>query len=143
MTYLMSRSIAHASSSSSSGIAHSDGHGRVGGKVSLPHLDSYLDAKNSQKIDEDLMSAKGGFRLEQLMELAGLSVASASQVSDTYFTSIAGFILLSVVASQDMLCPTGSNKDTSQCSSSKKILIIWCVLFCVLGYYLFQYMIVF
>ncbi|KIS69320.1 NADHX epimerase [Mycosarcoma maydis] len=37
----------------------------------------YIDASTAQKIDEDLMSASGGFSLDQLMELAGLSCAQA------------------------------------------------------------------
>jgi NAD(P)H-hydrate epimerase len=37
-----------------------------------------LDAKAAKSIDEDLMSPSGGFSLDQLMELAGLSVASAA-----------------------------------------------------------------
>ena len=36
-----------------------------------------LDRDAAQKLDEDLMSAEGGFSLDQLMELAGLSVAMA------------------------------------------------------------------
>jgi NAD(P)H-hydrate epimerase len=39
---------------------------------------SLLDAKAAKSIDEDLMSPDNGFSLDQLMELAGLSVASAA-----------------------------------------------------------------
>lgn len=42
----------------------------------------FLDAKTAQQIDNELMSESGGFKLEQLMELAGLAVASAAQVND-------------------------------------------------------------
>jgi NAD(P)H-hydrate epimerase len=37
----------------------------------------YLDAKSAAALDAELMSTSGGFTLEQLMELAGLSVAEA------------------------------------------------------------------
>ncbi|GAC93546.1 hypothetical protein PHSY_001111 [Pseudozyma hubeiensis SY62] len=37
----------------------------------------YIDASTAQKIDEELMSATGGFSIDQLMELAGLSCAQA------------------------------------------------------------------
>ncbi|CAM0140260.1 unnamed protein product [Umbelopsis sp. WA50703] len=39
----------------------------------------YITQKVAQAIDEDLMSAAGGFSVDQLMELAGLSVAQAVQ----------------------------------------------------------------
>jgi hypothetical protein len=42
---------------------------------------SFLDAATAQAIDAELMGETGGFKLEQLMELAGLSVASAAQVT--------------------------------------------------------------
>ena len=41
-----------------------------------------LDRDAAQKLDEDLMSAEGGFSLDQLMELAGLSVACS--LADVY-----------------------------------------------------------
>ncbi|KAI8366728.1 YjeF N-terminal domain-like protein [Radiomyces spectabilis] len=41
----------------------------------------YLSQKVAQAIDEELMSAAGGFSVDQLMELAGLSVAQAVQKS--------------------------------------------------------------
>ena len=37
----------------------------------------FLNQQLAQQIDVDLMSSTGGFVLEQLMELAGLSVAQA------------------------------------------------------------------
>jgi len=37
----------------------------------------YISAKTAQLIDEELMSAKGAFSLDQLMELAGLACAVA------------------------------------------------------------------
>jgi NAD(P)H-hydrate epimerase len=36
-----------------------------------------LGPKEATELDVDLMSSEGGFSLDQLMELAGLSVASA------------------------------------------------------------------
>ncbi|KAI9029670.1 YjeF N-terminal domain-like protein [Phycomyces nitens] len=39
----------------------------------------YLSQKVAQVIDEELMGASGGFSVDQLMELAGLSVAQAVQ----------------------------------------------------------------
>ncbi|KAI8581380.1 hypothetical protein K450DRAFT_232797 [Umbelopsis ramanniana AG] len=39
----------------------------------------FITQKVAQAIDEDLMSAAGGFSVDQLMELAGLSVAQAVQ----------------------------------------------------------------
>ncbi|ORX45886.1 NAD(P)H-hydrate epimerase [Hesseltinella vesiculosa] len=41
----------------------------------------FLSQKVAQAIDEELMSAQGGFSIDQLMELAGLSVAQAVQKS--------------------------------------------------------------
>ena len=38
---------------------------------------SYIGAAAAARLDEELMSPGGGFLLPQLMELAGLSVASA------------------------------------------------------------------
>lgn len=38
-----------------------------------------LGQREAQQLDVDLMSEEGGFRLEQLMELAGLSCAQALQ----------------------------------------------------------------
>lgn len=40
-------------------------------------ITGYLSSKNASALDSDLMSQPGGFTLEQLMELAGLSVAEA------------------------------------------------------------------
>jgi NAD(P)H-hydrate epimerase len=40
---------------------------------------SYLNQKDSIELDADLMSEEGGFSVDQLMELAGLSVAAAVQ----------------------------------------------------------------
>lgn len=37
----------------------------------------YIDASTAQKIDQELMSPSGGFSIDQLMELAGLSCAQA------------------------------------------------------------------
>ncbi|CDU22739.1 uncharacterized protein SPSC_01369 [Sporisorium scitamineum] len=37
----------------------------------------YIDAATAQKIDKELMSPSGGFSIDQLMELAGLSCAQA------------------------------------------------------------------
>lgn len=37
----------------------------------------YIDAKTAQQIDQELMSCSGGFSIDQLMELAGLSCAQA------------------------------------------------------------------
>jgi NAD(P)H-hydrate repair Nnr-like enzyme with NAD(P)H-hydrate epimerase domain len=37
----------------------------------------YLGQREAQRFDEQLMSAKHGFSIDQLMELAGLSVAAA------------------------------------------------------------------
>ena len=48
---------------------------------SFPSSTSFIDATTAQDIDKELMSEEGGFQLEQLMELAGLSVAAAAQVS--------------------------------------------------------------
>lgn len=42
----------------------------------------YLTQNIAQDIDVKLMSAGGGFSLDQLMELAGLSVAAA--INDVY-----------------------------------------------------------
>jgi len=42
-------------------------------------MPAYLNQKDAQALDEDLMSPEGGFVLEQLMELAGLSCAQALQ----------------------------------------------------------------
>merc|ERR1719330_558963 len=39
--------------------------------------ESFLDQERAIQVDVDLMSAEGGFSIDQLMELAGLSVASA------------------------------------------------------------------
>jgi NAD(P)H-hydrate epimerase len=44
-----------------------------------PGRSMFIDAKTAQHIDAALMSPEEGFSLDQLMELAGLSVASASQ----------------------------------------------------------------
>ncbi|KAI8979376.1 YjeF N-terminal domain-like protein [Mycotypha africana] len=41
----------------------------------------YLSQKVAQAIDQELMSSSGGFSIDQLMELAGLSVAQAVQKS--------------------------------------------------------------
>lgn len=49
---------------------------------------TFIDAATAQAIDKELMSEEGGFRLEQLMELAGLSVASAAQVGQSITVSI-------------------------------------------------------
>jgi NAD(P)H-hydrate epimerase len=38
-----------------------------------------LGAKSAADLDKDLMSEDGGFSIDQLMELAGLSVAEAGQ----------------------------------------------------------------
>lgn len=38
-----------------------------------------LSAKNATALDKDLMSAAGAFSIDQLMELAGLSVSQAGQ----------------------------------------------------------------
>ena len=38
---------------------------------------AYLNQQDAQQLDVDLMSEEGGFVLEQLMELAGLSCAQA------------------------------------------------------------------
>mmetsp|Transcript_58263 Transcript_58263/g.169125 ORF Transcript_58263/g.169125 Transcript_58263/m.169125 type:complete len:253 (-) Transcript_58263:161-919(-) len=38
---------------------------------------SFLNQENAQQVDVDLMSEEGGFSIDQLMELAGLSVASS------------------------------------------------------------------
>jgi hydroxyethylthiazole kinase-like uncharacterized protein yjeF len=54
----------------SSSVVHADN--------SSPYSISYLDAKKSKEIDEKLMTSPG-FSIDQLMELAGLSVASAVQ----------------------------------------------------------------
>ncbi|KAK9900114.1 YjeF N-terminal domain-like protein [Cystobasidium minutum MCA 4210] len=42
-------------------------------------MPAYLNQKDAQQLDADLMSDEGGFKLEQLMELAGLSCAQALQ----------------------------------------------------------------
>jgi len=42
-------------------------------------MPAYLGQKDAQQLDEDLMSDEGAFKLEQLMELAGLSCAQALQ----------------------------------------------------------------
>ena len=42
-------------------------------------MPAYLGQKDAQQLDVDLMSEDGGFQLEQLMELAGLSCAQALQ----------------------------------------------------------------
>ena len=47
----------------------------------MPSSFSFLDSVTAKAIDEELMGEEGGFQLEQLMELAGLSVASAAQVN--------------------------------------------------------------
>ncbi|KAI8098460.1 YjeF N-terminal domain-containing protein [Halteromyces radiatus] len=41
----------------------------------------FLSQKVAQAVDEELMSVQGGFSIDQLMELAGLSVAQAVQKS--------------------------------------------------------------
>jgi len=77
---MISRSVAFASAGA--------GAGAGAGATPLPTLSqhpspspsiSFLDANTAQNIDIELMSDAGGFQLEQLMELAGLSVASAAQ----------------------------------------------------------------
>lgn len=40
-------------------------------------MPAYLNQQDAQQLDVDLMSEEGGFVLEQLMELAGLSCAQA------------------------------------------------------------------
>jgi NAD(P)H-hydrate epimerase len=40
-------------------------------------MPAYLNQEDAQQLDVDLMSDEGGFVLEQLMELAGLSCAQA------------------------------------------------------------------
>lgn len=40
-------------------------------------MPAYLNQKDAQQLDEDLMSEDGAFELQQLMELAGLSCAQA------------------------------------------------------------------
>ena len=42
-------------------------------------MPAYLNQADAQHLDADLMSEDGGFKLEQLMELAGLSCAQALQ----------------------------------------------------------------
>lgn len=82
---MISRSVAFASAGA--------GAGAGAGATPLPTLSqhpspspsiSFLDANTAQNIDIELMSDAGGFQLEQLMELAGLSVASAAQVHMEY-----------------------------------------------------------
>lgn len=51
---------------------------------------SYIDSKIAKQIDDNLMGDVTGYRLEQLMELAGLSVALAIHdaiLSDDNFKS--------------------------------------------------------
>lgn len=43
----------------------------------------FLSAKNAAALDKDLMSTVGAFSIDQLMELAGLSVSQAGNSSFT------------------------------------------------------------
>merc|ERR1719330_2274928 len=47
------------------------------GEVAKIPTSSFLGQEGATKVDADLMSQEGGFSIDQLMELAGLSVASA------------------------------------------------------------------
>jgi len=62
-------------------VAAADGSGGSSGCLSLeptPTPWTYLNSVDAAQLDVDLMSPEGGFVIEQLMELAGLSVAAAA-----------------------------------------------------------------
>jgi len=56
------------------GNMHGDG---LTNQTAVVPESSFLDQRSAIQVDVDLMSPEGGFSIDQLMELAGLSVASA------------------------------------------------------------------